>query len=84
MKYDLKPFDFKSMVAEVVENKRGPAEIKKLKLATDFKAGNYTITGDQRWLKEAILNLVDNAVKCTVTGKINVGLELKTNKSFFM
>ena len=77
VKYDMKPFDFKSLVAEVVSAKKGPAEVKGLKMATDIKDGNYTITGDQRWLKEAILNLVDNAVKCTVTGQITVGLELK-------
>lgn len=53
-------------------------------MATDIKDGNYAITGDQHWLKEAILNLVDNAVKCTVKGKITVGLELKEKQIFFM
>ena len=83
IKYDMKPFDFKSVVAEVVEAKKGPAEVKGLKMATDIKDGNYTITGDQRWLKEAMLNLVDNAVKCTVAGQITVGLELKEKQVFF-
>ena len=77
IKYDLQPFDFKKVVEEIIEEKTGPAETKGLKMATDIKDGNYTITGDQRWLKEAILNLVDNAVKYTDKGQITVGLELK-------
>ena len=79
----MKPLDFKEMVEEVAKEKKGPAETKKLKLKTDIKDGNYTITGDQRWLKEAMLNLVDNAVKCTDKGKITIGLELKEKQIFF-
>ena len=52
-------------------------------MAAEIKEGDYIITGDQRWLKEAILNLVDNAVKCTVAGQITVGLELKEKQIFF-
>ena len=83
IRYDMKPFDFKGVVAEVIEAKKGPAEVKGLKMETDIKGGDYNITGDRRWLKEAILNLVDNAVKCTVAGKITVGLELKEKQAFF-
>ena len=52
-------------------------------METNIKGGNYAITGDQRWLKEAILNLVDNAVKYTDQGQITVGLELKEKQIFF-
>ena len=83
VKYDMKPIDFKKVVEEIIEEKTGPAEKKGLKMETDIKDGDYNITGDRRWLKEAILNLVDNAVKCTVTGKIIVGLELKEKQVFF-
>ena len=83
IKYDMKPLDFKEMVEEVAKEKKGPAETKKLKLKTDIKDGNYTITGDRRWLKEAMLNLVDNAVKYTDKGQITVGLELKEKQIFF-
>ena len=83
IKYDMKPLDFKEMVEEVAKEKKGTAETKKLKLKTDIKDGNYTITGDRRWLKEAMLNLVDNAVKCTDKGQITVGLELKEKQILF-
>ena len=83
VKYDMKPIDFKKVVEEIVKDNKGPAEKKGLKMETDIKGGDYNITGDQRWLKEAIHNLVDNAVKCTVTGKITVGLELKEKQVFF-
>src|SRR3989338_2199670 len=83
MRYDIQPFDFKKVVAEIIEEKKGSAEKKGLKMAAEIKEGNYAITGDQRWLKEAILNLVDNAVKCTVAGQITVGLELKEKQIFF-
>ena len=84
VKYDMKPVDFKKIVEGIMEDKKGPAEAKGLKMATDIKGGNYTITGDRRWLKEAMLNLADNAVKCTVAGQITVGLELKEKQIFFM
>src|SRR3989338_3447481 len=83
MRYDIQPFDFKKVVAEIIEEKKGSAEKKGLKMAAEIKEGNYAITVDQRWLKEAILNLVDNAVKCTVAGQITVGLELKEKQIFF-
>ena len=83
MRYDIQPFDFKKVVAEIIEEKKGSAEKKGLKMAAEIKEGDYIITGDQRWLKEAILNLVDNAVKCTVAGQITVGLELKEKQIFF-
>lgn len=37
VKFDMKPFDFKKVTAEIVEDKKGPAKVKGLKLETDIK-----------------------------------------------
>lgn len=83
VRFDMKPFDFKKVVEEIVEDKKGPAEKKGLKLETEIKNENYTITGDRRWLKEAAFSFVDNAVKYTVSGKITVGIELKEKQLLY-
>ena len=83
VKYDMKPFDFKKMVEEIIEDKRLAAEKKGLKFETETKDENYTITGDRRWLKEAAFSFVDNAVKYTDKGKITVGLKLKEKQLLY-
>jgi len=83
VKYNMKPVNFKEIIDEIVENKKLQAEIKGLKMETKIKDGNYTVTADKFWLKEAILNLVDNAVKFTDTGKVTVGLKPQENKILF-
>ena len=83
VKYDMKPVDFKGLVDQVVEDKRGLAGSRALKLEIDIKDGNYTVLGDAFWLKEVVHNLVDNALHYTKEGTVKVGLEKKENKLFF-
>jgi len=77
VKYNMKLIDLSKVVLKVVEEKKGPAETKGLKMETDIKDGNYNILGDSFWLKEAFNNLIQNSIKYTEEGKITVGIENK-------
>jgi len=74
VKYDMKSIDFKEIVLKAIEEKRGPIEMKGLKIENTIKDGNYTILGDTFWLKEAVHNLIENSIQYTKTGGIVVGL----------
>ena len=83
IKYDMKPIDFKKIVEEIINSKKGPAKKKGLRLKVDIKDGNYTVLGDVFWLKEAVLNLIDNSVKYTLAGSIKIKLRRLEDKVFF-
>jgi len=59
IKYDMKNVDFKEIILKSIEDKKGPAEMKGLKIETDIKDGEYDILGDAIWLKEAVNNLIE-------------------------
>jgi signal transduction histidine kinase len=75
VKFDMAVADFKEIVAKTVEEKKGPAEARGLKVETDFKDGAYKVLADVFWMKEAVNNLMENSIKYTKQGGIKVGLE---------
>jgi signal transduction histidine kinase len=83
IKYDMKPLDFKKITAEIIEAKSAQAKPKGIELKTDIKGGNFTVTGDAIWLKEAAQSLVDNAIKYTLRGSVTVKLEKLKDKIIF-
>ena len=84
IKFNMVPLDFKELVLKVIEEKSVAANAKgNLKLEKDIKEGGvgaYQVLGDELWLKEAINNLVDNAIKYSKEGTINVSLESTGDK----
>src|SRR3989338_1159585 len=78
VKYDMKSIDFKEIVIKAIEEKRGPIEMKGLKIENTIKnhekENMYNVMGDAFWLKEAIHNLIENSIQYTKTGGIVVGL----------
>jgi len=72
--YDLQPMDFAYLVAQVVVALRAKAEAKGLSLDLECHEHNYPIVGDAVQLKEAVRNLIDNAITYTVHGRVTVGL----------
>ncbi|MDD4900870.1 MAG: HAMP domain-containing sensor histidine kinase [Patescibacteria group bacterium] len=83
VKFDMKPLDFKKIVEEAIQDKKGPAKHKNLKLAGDLADDDFTIMGDAFWLKEIVYSLIDNAVKYTLRGGITVKLYKATHKILF-
>jgi len=84
VKYDMKMINFKEMVLKTIEEKKGPAEAKGLKMEMDIKDGEkdnqYNVLGDSFWLKEVVNNLIENSIKYTKNGKITLGLENRNGK----
>lgn len=78
IKYDMKTLDFKELILKTIAEKKVQAEAKGLTMESkihDSKNNVYNILGDAFWLREAVNNLIDNAIKYTKEGKIIVNLE---------
>src|SRR3989344_1692413 len=80
VKYDMKIFDFKNLLQELVAEKKVSAEKKGLQMEKNIGAGEYTVLGDSFWLKEAATNLIENSIRYTSSGKITIGLNKNENK----
>ncbi len=75
MKYDLTITDLSTLATQVVDELKPTVEKKGLSIAIIFdKKANYDARIDAGKIKQAITNLVDNAVKYTPKGSITVNL----------
>lgn len=75
MVYDWKDFDLKSLVETVADEQRQPAEKKGLEFALSIEEGKtYMLHGDMNKLKQVFTNLVDNSIKYTPKGKVEISL----------
>jgi len=76
MKYSFETLDLKHLVEEVIGELRPNIEKKGLKFT--FTAENsgtdYRITADPDKLKQVIANIIDNSVKYTPSGSVNVSV----------
>jgi len=88
MKYAFETIDLKQLVQDVIGESK--PNIDKTKLKFSFNAeesgSDYRITADRDKLKQVILNLVDNSLKYTPSGSIDVTLKYdrKVHKFVFM
>ncbi len=62
------PVDLAEVVSDVVEALRAPAEEKGVTLVPEL-ARDITTVGDERWLRQVIQNLLDNAIKFSSPGR---------------
>ena len=73
MKYDFVPANLREIAESVVKQMQPVAEVHKLKLSFTAQAGSdYALKADIGKLTQVINNLVDNAVKYTKEGSIDV------------
>lgn len=80
--YDMKPFDLKALIEEVIGSLKPAADAKSLALALAAD-GDFTVTGDRMQLQNAFKNLIDNSIKYTPSGSVNVSLEKKDGMARF-
>src|SRR3989338_3953116 len=81
IKYEMKPVDFRNLVAASIGEKKIEAEKKGLAMEGKFEGGTFSVLGDAFWLKESVNNLIENSIKYTKEGGITVTLEhTKENK----
>lgn len=65
-------FDVCESIRGSVEKVRPMADKKGLMLTTDLPAGSLMITSDRRRVEQVLINLLNNAVKFTEAGSVNV------------
>ncbi len=69
------PCQVQEIIQAVIDALRGQADIKRLKLEIRIPDHLPAVIGDQTLLRQAITNLLDNAIKYTPAGSVTVGVE---------
>ncbi|NQV02204.1 MAG: hypothetical protein HQ542_06140, partial [Bacteroidia bacterium] len=78
MKFFVAPFNPASVIEQVLNSLRPSATKKGLNIAFSNLMGDKTVlSGDEMRLKQVLINLLNNAVKYTEQGEINVTLSMK-------
>jgi signal transduction histidine kinase len=81
MKYNMERFDFGETAASVAKELSINAESKGLKLISNISSDNhYFVNGDKDKLRQIVVNLIDNSMKYTKEGQIEVGMNSKDGK----
>jgi signal transduction histidine kinase len=84
MKYEMIDFDLGEVVAETSKEFSIIAEKKGLKLICDVDMSQkYMVNGDKEKLRQIVINLIDNSIKYTKEGSLNVSVIKKENKIVF-
>lgn len=77
--YEMKPIDLKKIVTEQAEKQKSAAQEKGLSYELNIAEGDYSMTGDDAELDQAVRNLIDNSIKYTPRGGLSMKLERKGN-----
>lgn len=72
--YNMQAFDLKALIDEIVANLRKNAGAKGLVLNVQTGSESLIYTGDRGQLTNAFKNLIDNSIKYTPQGEVNVSL----------
>jgi len=81
MKYDFKTFDLEKLVSQVVTECEPSVEKKQLGIQYSFEQGkNYSLHADEGKIKQVIGNIIDNSIKYTPKGHIEVYVSRNENK----
>jgi len=73
------PFDVPASLERVVASVRPLADKKGLELCAEIPPGLGQIVGDRRRLEQILLNLLNNAIKFTATGRVTLRMETMEN-----
>ena len=75
IKIDRTEVDVAEIIDSVIETLKGRAASKGLYLRRSLKAGRVRITADRDRTVQILLNLVDNAIKFTESGGVEIGMD---------
>ncbi len=79
--YNMVPTDLRLIVSEEAEGQRGVATEKGLSFDLEIEEGLYNLTGDTAELRQAVKNLIDNSIRYTPKGRVNVQLTMNNGKA---
>lgn len=77
VEFENKPVNLEKMINEILENLDILIELKQVKIIKQFQS-NAEIIGDYNWNKEAIQNIIKNAIEHTGEGR-NISIRLLKN-----
>lgn len=80
MKYEMVDFNMTDIVKPTAEDLSITANKKGLKLTYSEDNGSHIVKGDKEKLRQVVLNLIDNSIKYTKEGSIEVSLSNKNKK----
>ena len=84
MKYEMVNFDLGEVAQEMVKELSITAEKKGLKMEyTHDESSPYTVFGDKEKIRQVVLNFIDNSMKYTKQGSIDVSVTRKDKKIVF-
>ncbi len=83
MAYKMASTDLRPLIESTCLDLKAIAEIRNLKLLTNIPNDSFTIEGDIEQLKHVFKNIIDNSIKYTPSGSINVSLVKKDGKILF-
>jgi signal transduction histidine kinase len=80
MRYEKINFDMSEIVKTTAQDLSIMAGKKNIKLTYSEDNGDHTVLGDKEKLRQVVLNFIDNSIKYTKEGTIEVKLENKNDK----
>ncbi len=81
MKYEIDKVDFSELVENTARDLSITAEKKGLKLIDSIpKDQKFFVSGDKEKLRQVLINLIDNSMKYTPSGQIEVNMNFKDGK----
>ena len=81
MEFNFTKVDFDAMVKSVVEELESNAVKKKLKFSWQTPDKEFWVKADEQKLRQVVMNLIDNAIKYTQQGEVQVLLEHKDGQA---
>lgn len=78
----MQPFDLRDSILSVINDQKQAAEVKGLNLISNIGGETLTVKGDSNEIASHVLrNLIDNAIKYTPKGKIEISLMRQGDKA---